>query len=360
MAASNPPLPAPPADGDRNRGSSILVTETIFVAIGTILVLARLYVRSHIIRRLGLDDLFIVLGLIFAIVVLALDGVMVHNGVGRHQFYLELSPELLLQLSQAIKWQYISQIVLILSTMFTKVSICFFLLRIFGTKPMWKRGLYAIMAFAVVTNISSASIVLAQCSPVQKLWDPLMPGTCWGPDTEISIGDYNGAVSVFCDWALASLPIVFMWNLQMSIKLKVGICVLMGMGFFLEETIGIIAACIPTLKPLFDTSLRFPWSTRGWSRKLAGEESGPSHNSEEDDKRRLQPAPQHNVHLNTFPVNQDAYLRDDGRERNRVEIKGGGQESRSTEGLGLGRDGIRMETEFGSYKGDVLDDFDRV
>lgn len=179
---------------------------------------------------------------------------MVHNGVGRHQFYLELSPELLLQLSQAIKWQYISQVVLILSTMFTKVSICFFLLRIFGTKPMWKRGLYGIMAFAVVTNISSASIVLAQCSPVQKLWDPLMPGTCWGPDTEISIGDYNGgefypgqrfldvcagkglltlriAVSVFCDWALASLPIVFMWNLQMSIKLKVGICVLMGMGF---------------------------------------------------------------------------------------------------------------------------------
>lgn len=39
------------------------------------------------------------------------------------------------------------------------------------------------------------------------------------------------AVAVFCDWALASLPIVFMWNLQMSLRLKAGICVLMGMGF---------------------------------------------------------------------------------------------------------------------------------
>lgn len=39
------------------------------------------------------------------------------------------------------------------------------------------------------------------------------------------------AVAVLCDWTLASLPIVFMWNLQMSVKLKAGICFLMGMGF---------------------------------------------------------------------------------------------------------------------------------
>ena len=87
-----------------------------------------------------------------------MDGIMVHYGVGCHQFYLELSPQLTLHLSQAIEWQYISQVVLILSTTFTKVSICFFLLRIFGTKRTWKIGLYGIMAFSVVTNVSSASI----------------------------------------------------------------------------------------------------------------------------------------------------------------------------------------------------------
>lgn len=64
MAPPSPPLPSRPADGDRNRGSFILVTETIFVVLGTILVLARLYVRSHILKSLGLDDLFIVLGLV--------------------------------------------------------------------------------------------------------------------------------------------------------------------------------------------------------------------------------------------------------------------------------------------------------
>ena len=39
------------------------------------------------------------------------------------------------------------------------------------------------------------------------------------------------AVSALCDWTLATLPIVFMWNLQMRPRVKVGICVLMGMGY---------------------------------------------------------------------------------------------------------------------------------
>ena len=34
--------------------------------------------------------------------------------------------------------------------------------------------------------------------------------------------------------------------------------------------------------------------------------------------------------------------------------------SRGLEGIGLGEDDIRMETEFGTYEGDSLDGFDRV
>lgn len=64
MASPNPALPSPPRDGDRNRGSSILVTESIFLAIATILFLARLYVRSRIPIGLGLDDLSVGLGLV--------------------------------------------------------------------------------------------------------------------------------------------------------------------------------------------------------------------------------------------------------------------------------------------------------
>lgn len=92
---------------------------------------------------------------------------------------------------------------------------------------------------------------------------------------------------------------------------------------------------------------------------MAGGEKGQP-DGEEDDKGRLQPALQNAVPLGPFPATQAAYLGDYGRERNRVEIKGGGQVSRNVEGIRLGREGIRMETEFGAYEGEVLDGFDRV
>lgn len=167
--------------------------------------------------------------------------------------------------------------------MFTRISICIFLLRIFNTKKYWRWGLYTIIAFVTVTQIPSALALLVQCQPVQKWWNPTIPGKCWSSQAQISLGDYNGAVSVFCDWLLATLPIVFLWNVQISSRIKAGICCLMGIGFFsglcailrtvyfqkpavadftwhvvdliiwamLEENIGIMAACMSTLKPLF-------------------------------------------------------------------------------------------------------------
>lgn len=38
------------------------------------------------------------------------------------------------------------------------------------------------------------------------------------------------AVAVFCDWVLALLPIAFLWDIQMKLKFKISICVLMGLG----------------------------------------------------------------------------------------------------------------------------------
>ena len=55
------PLPEP-LGGDRDRGSAIIIPQTVLLAIATCLVIARLITRGLITRSLGLDDLFIVLG----------------------------------------------------------------------------------------------------------------------------------------------------------------------------------------------------------------------------------------------------------------------------------------------------------
>lgn len=121
---------------------------------------------------------------------------MVQDGLGRHIFYLSQNPHTVEQLSEATKLQYIYEVVIIFGTMFIKVSVGFFLLRTFGlgTERWWRWALYSIMAFSVLTSISSAFIVLTQCRPVSTLRNPLIHGSCWGPGV-IATGYYNGGES---------------------------------------------------------------------------------------------------------------------------------------------------------------------
>ena len=168
--------------------------------------------------------------------------------------YLSRSPVLLARLSQALKLESIIEVIWICSLVFTKISICLFLMRIFGkNNKVWRCGLYSIMAFSIATNLISISVIYSSCRPVEKLWDPDIPGTCWRARVYIAIAEYNGSesppyipggkrtmlichpvISILSDWTLASLPIVFMWNVQISIKIKVGISALMGVGFLCE------------------------------------------------------------------------------------------------------------------------------
>ena len=52
-----------PSEDDANRGTTLIITLTIMTTTTTATVLLRLYVRS-LTKKLGLDDLFIVLSLV--------------------------------------------------------------------------------------------------------------------------------------------------------------------------------------------------------------------------------------------------------------------------------------------------------
>lgn len=47
-----------------NESAAFLAIQSTFVGVATLLVLARIYVRSTIIKNAGVDDLFIVIGLV--------------------------------------------------------------------------------------------------------------------------------------------------------------------------------------------------------------------------------------------------------------------------------------------------------
>ncbi|KAL2042255.1 hypothetical protein N7G274_004743 [Stereocaulon virgatum] len=62
--------------------------------------------------------------------------------------------------------------------------------------------------------------------------DPHGPHTCWNPKIVEDFSLFVGAYSAFTDFALASFPLVVIYNLQMSGKRRIAISVVMSLGVF--------------------------------------------------------------------------------------------------------------------------------
>ena len=227
---------------------------------------------------------------------------MVHEGFGRHLYYLKQTPK---QIPRATYWHIIWQPTFFLSVTMTRISICLLLLRIFGVNRAWRWALWVTVVLILAINTPSFIMVFTQCRPYAKSWNPLIDGYCWPADNNVKVALYSGIMAVIQDWFLATLPIAFIWNVQIKLKKKLGICALMGLGYFsgicaivrtvismqvfkaggladfswviidlriwgiTENLVGIIAASIPTLKPLYVKTLgsnNFPWSKKSSSK----------------------------------------------------------------------------------------------
>ena len=82
---------------------------------------------------------------------------------------------------------------LIIITCLTKVSICFFVLRI-PTDEKLIRFLYVFIASLFVVNGATAIVLLAQCRPLEALWNPEMKGDCWSIKVYLYIGYLQGGM----------------------------------------------------------------------------------------------------------------------------------------------------------------------
>lgn len=168
----------------------------------------------------------------------------VKKGMGRHAYYL--SPE---QRVQATKINFIANPFGIMAYSLPNISVAIFLNRILSPNRWRKSLLYGVtIAQSVIAGISCI-ILFVQCRPSKSLWDPAVPSTCL-PSLVITGYSYfvgcklKGAYpvllplllltfikaySAFTDIFLAIVPITAFWKLQMKLKTKIGLCLLMGM-----------------------------------------------------------------------------------------------------------------------------------
>lgn len=183
----------------------MVVLVSVFTSVSIICTAIRVGAR-RMRHQLGLDDLFIVLAVILAIVQSSFNILRVHNGFGQHEDTLSDD-----QIQEVLKWTWYSQFFLFLVLPLTKISICFLILR---TRSVgWlKWFLYGLMTGLVLTNGLCIIILLVQCRPLHAYWNR-SAGTCG----KVSI--YNDAIWVqvgkaFANYILLRLALTICKDIQ--------------------------------------------------------------------------------------------------------------------------------------------------
>ncbi|KAL5117921.1 hypothetical protein ACEQ8H_004240 [Pleosporales sp. CAS-2024a] len=164
-----------------------------------------------------------------------------------------------------------------MSAILMRFYVRIFMLKIFG----WD-------VFLVAFTIASNAVMMFQCTPIKASWTfslrpPVGHAKCYSPKVFQSVGVFNSSVNIATDLLFAILPIPMVWRLQVNLRTRIGLAVVLSLGFFasavaiyklpiqynflsepdmtghgswyyvwqqVELHVGILAACLPTLKPL--------------------------------------------------------------------------------------------------------------
>ena len=145
-------------------------------------------------------------------------------GEGRHVFYLGAAA------IEARKWTQLSIVPNLFSATLARTSMCLFLLRIVDKIRPYKIMLWFLLVFTNVTNLVCCICVYTQCQPLARLWDKSVPGYCWPPTVIFYVSSVQGYTAIASDWIVALFPALILHKLNMPIKTKWAIGVIMGLG----------------------------------------------------------------------------------------------------------------------------------
>ncbi|KAJ5559439.1 hypothetical protein N7513_001838 [Penicillium frequentans] len=254
------------------RAAEINAVGWVFTGIAFAAVFLKLFTRIDS-EQYGWDDFFIFFALALSITATAFVSYSVTLGLGRHTAAVvaEYGIE---RYEKAAYWQIIA----------FPFNIAILIVHLLDPNPLRARLLYAMIIFQVVFAMISIFIIFFQCRPTAKLWNSSIEGTCWGSGIFDDFNYWLSAYTTMTDIVLAVVPITAFWNLQMPLSTKLSICIMMGLTLLsaivtivkatylklftdhtdplfkvvplvlwglIEQNVVIIAACIPTIRPLF-------------------------------------------------------------------------------------------------------------
>ncbi|KAI4104952.1 MAG: hypothetical protein L6R37_002996 [Teloschistes peruensis] len=206
------------------------------IAISTILVAARIFVKTRLIKKWLWEDSTCIFGWLCYIVFVGLEWRAGIRGAGTHQWNLTFDA-----FSDNLYLSNYSDMFYCLAIASVKLSILLLITRIFlavrrnilfwlTQALIWVNTLFYGIAFF---------LAIFGCRPRRKIWNPDEPGKCF--DSK-SLYITSASFNTFSDVAMLAVVIHMVFKLQMSLKRKVGITAVFGFGVF---------ACICSIVRIF-------------------------------------------------------------------------------------------------------------
>ncbi|KAK1980095.1 hypothetical protein LZ30DRAFT_146319 [Colletotrichum cereale] len=261
-------------DGE-TRIAEILAILVVGAVLSTAAVALRAFTRLKMLRTFGADDVIMVVAQVLVLGSAVAIGLESTWGLGRHSW---IQPKE--DVVPYMKSFYASIILYNVATTVVKISILLQYRRIFANDLMQKLTTWGLI-FMTAWTIMLCFLLPMMCLPVAAFWDPTVEGRC----IDLLSSWYTmAAVNIIADFVIFSLPIPVINSLQIPRRQKRMLIFVFGLGFvtciisafriktlrvaaqtedpfwdnvdaatwsFLEVTIGILAACLPTLRPIF-------------------------------------------------------------------------------------------------------------
>ncbi|KAI1150243.1 hypothetical protein F4825DRAFT_427397 [Nemania diffusa] len=203
-------------------GQIIIQVPAVFTALAAFLVTLRFYVRIQA-RVLGLDDWT----MLFAVLIEILTRVFTSLSAT----YQNKTPPTPGDITQALKFNYAAIPTTIVVSILARLSITILLIRLFGVHLWFKRFMIAQFVVVCLLSFPFIGLTFAQKTPVQALWDMnIMVTKKLDPKIWLYWAIFTQTSYTISDLTFALIPTSIIWNLNMLLRRRIGLILLVGVS----------------------------------------------------------------------------------------------------------------------------------
>ncbi|KAH7090831.1 hypothetical protein FB567DRAFT_590204 [Paraphoma chrysanthemicola] len=231
---------------------------TVFLTtLATLLLILRILSTVRNRGWLGVEDYLVMMANIFLILLASFIYTATTYGFGKRVVEIKATGG---NVTKAMKFFWLTQTWYTLTNGFNKMAFVALYYRIFPV-PRFRKACLVLGAISAGWTISYLAACIFQCSPVHRVYDRSIPGTCidfrwhrWS----------NAVTNLLTDLTIFLLPMPVIFKLNMSTGSRISLMILFSMGFFICLTTALRMATLPltlkTKEPSYESAPTNLWS----------------------------------------------------------------------------------------------------